>query len=219
MAGITLYLQAAQDLSVEDRLSRTQYQYSLEHPDATELALWSGRLLDALRHEPALQDVATDEQNGGLRADVTIDRDTASRLGITAGAIDDALYSAFGQRQIATIFTQLNQYHVILELLPQYRRGPDALNDVYVASQNGGQVPLSAIATWKQNGRAAHAEPPGAVPGGHAVVQPGAGRVARRGRRRGGTGHARHRVARRRSRPDSRARRARSSRRSPTKAG
>jgi multidrug efflux pump len=152
VAGINLYLQAAQDLSVEDRLSRTQYQYSLEHPDATELALWSGRLLDALRHAPALQDVATDEQNGGLRADVTIDRDTASRLGITAGAIDDALYSAFGQRQIATIFTQLNQYHVILELLPQYRRGPDALNDVYVASQNGGQVPLSAIATWNRTG-------------------------------------------------------------------
>jgi multidrug efflux pump len=150
VAGMTLYLQAAQDLSVEDRLSRTQYQYSLEHPDGAELARWSSRLLDTLRRAPSLQDVATDEQDGGLSADLTIDRDTASRFGITAGAIDDALYSAFGQRQVSTIFTQLNQYHVILELAPRYRRGPDALNDVYLPTSDGGQTPLSAIATWRR---------------------------------------------------------------------
>ena len=135
VAGITLYMQAVQDLAVEDRVSRTQYQYSLEHPDQAQLDLWSGRLLDALRREPALQDVATDQQTGGVRADVTIDRDTASRFGISASDVDDALYSAFGQRQISTIFTQLNQYHVVLELKPEYRRGPDALNDVYVPRQ------------------------------------------------------------------------------------
>src|SRR4030095_5421727 len=116
--GVDLYMQAVQDLTVEDRVSRTQYQYSLEHPDQAELARWSGRLLEALRLEPALRDVATDQQGGGVRADVAIDRDTASRFGITAQTVDDALYSAFGQRQVSTIFTQLNQYHVILEVEP-----------------------------------------------------------------------------------------------------
>ena len=145
VTGIALYMQAVQDLSVEDRVSRTQYQFSLEHPDATQLGIWSNRLLEAMRHTPALQDVATDQQDGGLRADLTIDRDTASRFGITAQTIDDTLYTAFGQRQVSTIFTQLNQYHVVLELSPQYRRGPDALADVYVPASDGRQVPLAAI--------------------------------------------------------------------------
>jgi multidrug efflux pump len=145
--GITVYMQAVQDLEVEDRVSRTQYQYSIEHPDATQLDLWGGRLLDALQHEPALQDVATDQQTGGVRADVTIDRDTASRFGITARTVDDALYSAFGQRQVSTIFTQLNQYHVVLEVKPEFRRTPDALTSIYVPAGGGQPVPLRAFTT------------------------------------------------------------------------
>jgi multidrug efflux pump len=144
--GINLYMQAVQDLSVEDRVSRTQYQYSLEHPDRAQLDLWSARLLDALRREPALQDVATDQQTGGVRADVAIDRDTASRFGISASVVDDALYSAFGQRQVSTIFTQLNQYHVVLEVKPEYRRSVDALASLYVPASDGQPVPLQAFA-------------------------------------------------------------------------
>ena len=143
--GITLYMQAVQDLEVEDRVSRTQYQYSLEHPDESELNRWAGRMLDALRQEPALQDVATDQQTGGVRADVNIDRDTASRFGISTQDIDDALYSAFGQRQVSTIFTQLNQYHVVLELKPEYRRGPEAMASLYVPGSDGRPVPLQAF--------------------------------------------------------------------------
>jgi multidrug efflux pump len=145
LTGIALYMQAVQDLSVEDRVSRTQYQYSLEHPDMAQLDLWGGKLLEALRHAPELQDVATDQQNGGLRADLAIDRDTASRFGITAQTVDDTLYSAFGQRQVSTIFTQLNQYHVILELQPQYRQNPASLADIYVTTPDGHQVPLQAL--------------------------------------------------------------------------
>ena len=144
--GITLYMQAVQDLSVEDRVSRTQYQYSLEHPDSAQLDLWSGRLLDALRREPALQDVASDQQSGGVRADVVVDRDTAARFGISAQVVDDALYSAFGQRQVSTIFTQLNQYHVVLEVKPEYRRGVDAFASLYVPGGDGQPVPLQALA-------------------------------------------------------------------------
>jgi len=143
--GIATYMQAVQDLEVEDRLSRTQFQYSIEHPDPAQLDLWSGRLLEALRHEPVLQDVATDQQNGGMRADITIDRDTASRFGITARNVDDALYSAFGQRQVSTIFTQLNQYHVVLEVKPEYSRNPDALTRIYVPANDGRVVPLQAF--------------------------------------------------------------------------
>jgi multidrug efflux pump len=145
LTGIALYMQAVQDLSVEDRVSRTQYQYSLEHPDMAQLALWSGKLLEQLRHAPQLQDVATDQQNGGLRADLSIDRDTASRFGITAQTVDDTLYSAFGQRQVSTIFTQLNQYHVILELQPKWRQNPASLTDLYVTAADGHQVPLEAL--------------------------------------------------------------------------
>jgi multidrug efflux pump len=147
VSGISLFLQAAQDLSVEDRVSRTQYQFSLEHPDRAQLDEWSSRLLETLRHDPSLQDLATDQENGGRRTDVTLDRDTASRLGITAQTVDDTLDDAFGQRQVSTIFTQLNQYHVILEVAPEYRRGPSALETLYVPGSNG-QVPLRAIAMW-----------------------------------------------------------------------
>jgi multidrug efflux pump len=145
--GIALYMQAVQDLEVEDRVSRTQYQYSLEHPDRSQLELWSGKLLQALRRQPALQDVATDQQTGGARADVTIDRDTAARFGVSTQALDDTLYSAFGQRQVSTIFTQLNQYRVVLEVKPEYRRGTDALASLYVPGANGQPVPLNAVTT------------------------------------------------------------------------
>jgi len=145
VAGITLYMQPVQDLTVEDRVSRTQFQYSMEDVDAVELSTWSQKLLDQLRTSQELQDVASDQQNGGLRADVVIDRDTASRLGISPSAIDNTLYDAFGQRQVSTIYTQLNQYHVVLEADPQFQQDPESLNTLYVKSSTGAQVPLSAF--------------------------------------------------------------------------
>ena len=143
--GITLYMQPIQDLTVEDRVSRTQFQYSMEDTDAQELALWSDRLIQKLQASPALRDVASDQQNGGLQADLVIDRDSASRLGILPAQIDNTLYDAFGQRQVSTIFTQLNQYHVVLEVDPQFQQDPGSLNNLYVRSGTGTQVPLSAF--------------------------------------------------------------------------
>jgi len=143
--GVTLYMQPVQDLTVEDRISRTQYQYSIEDADTLELNEWAPKLLAKLRALPELLDVASDQQNRGLRADLVIDRDTASRLGILPQTIDDTLYDAFGQRQISTIFTQLNQYHVVLEVDPRFRQNPDALKDIYVRSSNGTQVSLAAF--------------------------------------------------------------------------
>jgi len=130
--GITLYMQPVQDLTVEDRVSRTQFQYSIEDADAQELAQWTPRLVNKLRASPVLRDVATDQLNGGLRTTVTIDRDTASRLGILPSAIDNTLYDAFGQRLVSIIFTQLNQYHVVLEVMPNFAQTPSAMNDIYV---------------------------------------------------------------------------------------
>ncbi len=143
--GITLYMQPVQDLTVEDRVSRTQYQYSMEDADAQELEKYSAQLVAKLRTLPELLDVATDEQNGGLQADVVIDRDTSSRLGIPPASVDNTLYDAFGQRQVSTIFTQLNQYHVVMEVNPQFQQNPGALRDLYVKSGTGTQVPLSAF--------------------------------------------------------------------------
>ncbi|PYN96266.1 MAG: acriflavine resistance protein B [Candidatus Rokuibacteriota bacterium] len=143
--GITLYMQPVQDLTVEDRVSRTQYQYSLEDADARELAEWAPRFVEKLRTLPELRDVASDQQTGGLQVSVVIDRDTASRLGIQPQAIDDTLYDAFGQRQVSTIFTQLNQYHVVLEVAPGFQENPEALKAIYVKSASGTQVPLSAF--------------------------------------------------------------------------
>jgi len=146
--GITLFMQPVQDLTIEDRVSRTQYQYTVESPDADQLHSWVARLLEALQALPELRDVASDQQNGGLEVALTIDRDTAARLGITPQAIDDTLYDAFGQRQVSTIFTQLNQYHVVLEVKPSFQQSPDALKDLYVRSATGTQVPLAAIAQF-----------------------------------------------------------------------
>ena len=143
--GITLYLQPVQDLTVENRVSRTQYQYTLEDADARELAEWTPRLIAKLKEFPELREVASDQQNGGLQAMLDIDRDTASRLGIVPQLIDDTLYDAFGQRQVSTIYTQLNQYHVVLEVLPAYQENPDALKSIYVKSASGAQVPLSSF--------------------------------------------------------------------------
>ena len=143
--GITLYLQPVQDLTVENRVSRTQYQYTLEDADARELSEWTPRLVARLKDLPELHDVASDQQIGGLQAMLDIDRDTASRLGIVPQLIDDTLYDAFGQRQVSTIYTQLNQYHVVLEVLPVYQENPDALKSIYVKSATGAQVPLSSF--------------------------------------------------------------------------
>jgi multidrug efflux pump len=143
--GISLFMQPVQDLTVEDRVSRTQFQYSIEDVDAKELALWTPRIIEKLQALPELSDVASDQQNSGLQAMLVIDRDTASRLGILPQAIDDTLYDAFGQRQVSTIFTQLNQYHVVLEVDSKFQQNPDALKYVYVASSTGQQVPLSAF--------------------------------------------------------------------------
>ncbi|MBZ5659522.1 MAG: multidrug efflux RND transporter permease subunit [Acidobacteriia bacterium] len=146
--GISLYMQPVQDLTVEDRISRTQYQYTMEDADGAELAVWAPKLVDKLRNLSQLTDVASDQQERGMQATLTIDRDTASRLGILPQTIDDTLYDAFGQRQVSTIFTQLNQYHVILEANPDFQQNPDALKNIYVHSSNGMQVPLSAFTQY-----------------------------------------------------------------------
>jgi multidrug efflux pump len=143
--GITLFMQPVQDLTVEDRVSRTQFQYSLEDVDSKELSYWVPRFIDRLKKLPELRDVASDQLNGGLLVNLTIDRDSASRLGILPADIDNTLYDAFGQRQVSTIYTQLNQYHVVLEADPQFQQAPDSLKNIYVHSSNGTQVPLSAF--------------------------------------------------------------------------
>ena len=128
--GITLFMQPIQDLTVETRVSRTQYQFSLEDPDAKELGEWAPRFVNKLRELPQLHDVTSDQQNSGLQARVVIDRDTASRLGITPQMIDDALYDAFGQRQISIMFTQLNQYRLVLEVKPDFKNEPRDLKEI-----------------------------------------------------------------------------------------
>ncbi len=148
--GISLYMQPIQDLTIEDRVSRTQYQFTLEDANPDELAVWVHRLTERLSQLPQLADVVSDLQDQGLQAFLSIDRDTAGRLGITPAAIDIALYNAFGQRLISTIFTQANQYRVVLEVKPEFRKGPDALKDIYVASSSGAQIPLSTITTFTE---------------------------------------------------------------------
>ncbi len=164
--GITLYMQPVQDLTVEDRVSRTQYQYTLEDPDANELNLWTAKFVDKLKAIPELRDVATDQQTQGLSASLVIDRVTASRMGITPQAIDETLYDAFGQRQVSTLYTQLNQYHVVLETMPDFQNNPAKLNDIYVRSasaptanstNNGNQT----ITATSANGGGGTASPSG----------------------------------------------------------
>ena len=149
--GIRLFMQPIQDLSVDDRVSRTQFQYSLEDADASELGTWAPLLVEKLQTLPELRDVASDQQNQGLQASLVIDRDSAARFGITPQMIDDTLYDAFGQRLVSTMFTQLNQYHVILEVEPRFQQNPDSLKEIYVRSPSGTQVPLSSFTRLETN--------------------------------------------------------------------
>jgi multidrug efflux pump len=141
--GIELFMEPVQDITVDDRVSRTQYQYTLEDPDANELNLWTGRLVDKMKQLPQLADVATDQQTGGLAVSLVIDRVSASRLGIAPSTIDSTLYDAYGQRQISTMYTQLNQYHVILETAPSDQQSPGKLQDLYIQTNTsaGGSGP------------------------------------------------------------------------------
>ena len=143
--GIQLFLQPVQDLTVEDRVSRTEFQYSMEDVDGKELAYWTPRMVAKLQALPQLRDVATDQQNSGLLTTLVIDRDTASRLGVLPQTIDDTLYDAFGQRQVSTMFTQLNQYRVVEEVNANFANTPDELKNIYVHSTTGPEVPLSAF--------------------------------------------------------------------------
>jgi len=146
IAGIKLYMQPVQDLTIEDRIARTQYQFTLQDADPDVLADWVPRLVDRLQQLPELADVATDWQDKGLQAYINIDRDTASRLGVSLSSIDSVLYNAFGQRLISTIFTQATQYRVVLEVAPEFQIGPQSLENLYVPSSDGTQVRLSSLA-------------------------------------------------------------------------
>jgi hydrophobe/amphiphile efflux-1 (HAE1) family protein len=147
--GISLSMQAVQDVQIDSRVSRTQYQYTLQDADEAELAQWAPLLVEKLKSQPELTDVTSDQQSGGLQVSIDINRSKASRLNILPQTIDDTLYDAFGQRQVSVIFTQLNQYRVILELEPSYQLTEDALAHVYVKSTSGQLVPLSAFSTLK----------------------------------------------------------------------
>ncbi len=143
--GATLYLQANQDIRVGGRASNSQYQYTLESEDLAALDTWAPRMLEKLKTLPQLRDASTDQQDKGLQARLVIDRDTAYRLGLDAATIDNTLYDAFGQRQVSTVFTQLNEYHLVMEVDPAYQQNPDSLRSIYVRSTNGTSVPLSAF--------------------------------------------------------------------------
>ena len=177
-------MQPVQDLTIEDRVSRTQYQFTVETVDAKELSTWVHQLTDRLKQLPQLADVASDYQDGGLQAYVEFDRTTASRLGITPAAIDNALYNAFGQRLVSTIFTQSNQYRVVLEVQPEFQRGLGALENIYVPSTVARPADAAGQAFHDRAGRreshAAFDQPYRAVSGGDDLLQPRAGRVAGR---------------------------------------
>jgi multidrug efflux pump len=145
LTGVTTYLQSVQDLQIDARASRTPYQFTLDDADAAELAEWAPKVIEELRALPALREVTSDFQAAGLGVHLTIDRDTASRLGVSTQAIDDVLYDAFGQRQISTIFTQLNLYRVVLQVKPGLQKDPRALDLLYVTSSAGVSVPLSTF--------------------------------------------------------------------------
>jgi multidrug efflux pump subunit AcrB len=149
ITGFDNHMQAAQDISVGARFARTQFQYTLQDQDYDELNRWSETMLAKMKALPQLEDVTSDAQTSGARIMVKVNRDTAARLGVMQQQIDDTLYDAFGQRQVATIFTQNNQYHVILEIDPKLQGSPDSLNTIYVKSVNGQQVPLSSIAAFE----------------------------------------------------------------------
>ncbi len=151
MSAIQLFMQPVQDLTIDDRISLTQYQYSVGATNGSEMRKWTNNLLNKLNESAEFRDLATDIQDGGLQTNITIDRETAARLGITPQLIDDTLYDAFGQRQISTIFTELNQYRVILEVLPEFQQSLNALNNIYINSTSAGMVPLAAFTEIKQD--------------------------------------------------------------------
>jgi multidrug efflux pump len=150
VTGITAYMQPVQDLTIDDRISKTQYQFVLQSANADDLNTWVPKLTDRLRQLSEVSDVASDQSNGGLGVFINIDRDTAARFGITAATIDNALYDAFGQRNVSTIFTESNTYRVIMEADPALQRAPASLGMIYVPSASGGQVPLSSIARFEE---------------------------------------------------------------------
>src|SRR5579883_2150002 len=147
--GATLYLQAAQDLHIGGRMSNAQYQYTLQDENLDELNTWAPKMLAKLKTVKQLKDVSSDQQDRGLQTQLVIDRDSAARFGITAQAIDNTLYDAFGQRQVSTIYMPLNQYHVVMEIDPQFQGKPDSLKYIYVPASDGSQVPLSAVAHYE----------------------------------------------------------------------
>ncbi len=151
--GIKLFMEPVQNITVDDRVSRTQYQYTLEDPNADELNDWTNRFVDRLKQLPELEDVATDQQLGGLAVSLVIDRVTASRLGIAPTTIDNTLYDAFGQRQISTMYTQVNQYHVVLESEPQFQKDPNKLNKLYIqANASAGATGAGAASSFASSG-------------------------------------------------------------------
>jgi multidrug efflux pump len=153
--GIKLYMQPVQDITVDDRVSRTQYQYTLEDPNVDELNLWTNRFITKLDQLPELEDVATDQQTGGLAVTLAIDRVTASRLGITPATIDNTLYDNFGQRQFNTMYTQLNQYHVIMEAQPQFQQDPEKLSKIYIQSNaSSGATGVGAASSYSSSASA-----------------------------------------------------------------
>ena len=146
VVGIKLYMQPVQDLTIEDRVSSMQYQFTLEDPNSAELSQWVDKIVNKLKTVPQIEDVTSDKQDNGLQAYIDIDRASASRLGVSVAAIDNALYDAFGQRLISTIYTQTSQYRVVLEVGPNYKLSPESLNDIYIGSTTGKQIRLSSIA-------------------------------------------------------------------------
>ncbi len=162
--GATLFLQAAQDVRSGARSSSSQYQYTLQGENVSELNEWAPQVLAAIRQLPGLRDVSTDQQDHGLQATLVTDRDTASRLGIQAQTIDNTLYDAFGQRQVSTIYTQLNEYHVVLEVDPRYQQSTDAIQQLFVRSSNGTQVPMSAFTHFESKSAALQVNHQGQFP-------------------------------------------------------
>jgi multidrug efflux pump len=171
--GIKLYMQPIQDLTVDDRVSRTEYQYTLEDPNQTELDSVTKKLVKKLQTLPELADVVTDQQLGGQAEEVVIDRATASRFGVTPSTIDNTLYDAFGQRQVNTMYTQLNQYHVIMETNPSFQNNPSKLNDIYVQATTGGTGTVAAVASSTAGSSSGAGASAGAVSGG-TLLSPGA---------------------------------------------
>ena len=184
--GATLYLQASQDLTVGGRRTNAQFQYTIQSDNLGDLTQWGPILLQEMRKLPGLTDVNTDQQNSGLEASLVYDRETASRLGISPQLLDNTLYDAFGQRQVSTMYTQLNQYHVVMEVAPQYLQSPAGLADIYVHPKTGGEVPLSCADALRSLHGSIGRKSPGTVPLGDAVVQFGARRGAERRRPVGG---------------------------------